>query len=288
MEQLLTLFRNTLGLLRWQDLIDIILVAYVIYKIFQLLRDSSAAQVIKGIFVIVIATQIVGWLQFNVLYYILSATLQIGILALVVLFQPELRRMLDSVGRSRLPQLFNQDRDQNVNAVVRSIAQIVDTCVYFSKTKTGALIVIERETKLGDIMKTGTLVNADISGELLKNIFYNRAPLHDGAVILRDGKIAAAGCTLPLSDNKHFNRELGTRHKAGVGISELTDALSVIVSEETGAISVASGGALKRNLSPDTLLAILNKELLTDATDEGKLEKLFFWKKTKKTSEKIE
>jgi diadenylate cyclase len=279
MEKFLTMLHNSLAIMRWQDIIDIILVAFILYRIIKLLRDSSAGQVLKGIIVIIIATQVVGWLQLNVLYYLLSGALQIGILALVILFQPELRRMLDSVGRSRLPTLFNQDREFNENTITRSITLLVESSVYFSRTKTGALISIERDTKLGDIMKTGTMINADISVELLKNIFYNKAPLHDGAVIIRDGKIAAAGCVLPLSENKNLSRELGTRHRAGVGLSEKSDAIVIIVSEETGAISVASGGLLKRYLSQEMLSALLTKELIIEKQEEKKLKKFMFWKK---------
>lgn len=281
MERFLTTLENAIVLMRWQDIIDIILVAFVLYRIIKLLRDSSAGQVLKGVVVIIIATQVVGWLQLNVLYYLLSATLQIGILALVILFQPELRRMLDSVGRSRLPALFNQDRELSENTIMRTIAQLVETSVYFSRTKTGALIAIERNTRLGDIITHGTIIQADISTELLKNLFYNKAPLHDGAVIIRNGKIAAAGCVLPLSENKSLSRGLGTRHRAGVGLSETTDAIVIIVSEETGTISVASGGLLKRHLSKDTLSALLTKELVIEKADEKKLSKFMFWKKKK-------
>ena len=195
------------------------LVAFIFYKLMKLLKDTSAGQVLKGIGIILIVYQICGWLQLNVIYYVLTATLQIGAIALIVLFQPELRRMLDSVGRSRLPTLFSAERIQPNNETLRTISQLVETCTYMSKTKTGALIVIERETKLGEIMKTGTIINADITSELLKNIFFNIAPLHDGAVIIRDNRIAAAGCFLPLSSNKNLRSELGTRHRAGVGIS---------------------------------------------------------------------
>ena len=188
--------------------------------------------------------------------------------------------MLDSVGRSRLPALFNQDKEFGENTLIRSIAQIVEACVFFSRTKTGALIVIERETRLGDIIKTGTPINADMSIELLKNIFYGKAPLHDGAVIIRNGKIAAAGCVLPLSQNKSLSRDLGTRHRAGVGVSEISDAIAIIVSEESGAISVASGGLLKRHLSTETLSAILTKELVVKKEEEKKLKrKIMFWKR---------
>lgn len=281
MSQFLTFIQNSIRWMRWQDIADMLLMAFLIYKGMQLLRDSSAGQVIKGILLIVVASQIFGWLQLNVIYYLLTATLQIGIIALVILFQPELRRMLDTVGRSKLPSFFKPERTQPNNDTLRTVAQLVETCGDMSRTKTGALIVIERETKLGEIMKTGTIVNADITSELLKNIFFNKAPLHDGAVVIRDNRVAAAGCFLPLSANKNLSNELGTRHRAGVGISEVSDALVLIVSEETGSVSVASDGVLKRHLSSATLTTILNNELVHDAEKEEKLEKFKFWKRRK-------
>lgn len=282
MEQILTFIKNSIAWMRWQDILDILLVAFIFYKLIKLMKDSSAGQVLKGIIIILIAYQIFGWLQLNVIYYILTATLQIGVIALIILFQPELRRMLDSVGRSRLPSLFSPERAQPNNETLRTISQLVETCTYMSKTKTGALIVVERDTKLGEIMKTGTILNADITSELLKNIFFNKAPLHDGAVIIRNNKIAAAGCFLPLSANKNLSSELGTRHRAGVGISESSDALVLIVSEETGSVSVAAGGLLKRHLSAATLTTILNNELVHDSEKEDKLNKIKFWKRKKK------
>ncbi len=281
MSQFLTFIQNSIKWMRWQDIVDMLLMAFLIYKGMQLLRDTSAGQVIKGILLIVVAGQIFGWLQLNVIYYLLTATLQIGIIALVILFQPELRRMLDTVGRSRLPSFFKAERTQPNNDTLRTVAQLVETCGDMSRTKTGALIVIERETKLGEIMKTGTIINADITSELLKNIFFNKAPLHDGAVVIRDNRVAAAGCFLPLSSNKNLSNELGTRHRAGVGISEVSDALVLIVSEETGSVSVASDGVLKRHLSSATLTTILNNELVHDAEKEEKLEKFKFWKRRK-------
>ena len=281
MGQILTFLKNSIAWLRWQDILDILLVAFIFYKLMKLLKDTSAGQVLKGIGIILIVYQICGWLQLNVIYYVLTATLQIGAIALIVLFQPELRRMLDSVGRSSLPTLFSAERIQPNNETLRTISQLVETCTYMSKTKTGALIVIERETKLGEIMKTGTIINADITSELLKNIFFNKAPLHDGAVIIRDNRIAAAGCFLPLSSNKNLSSELGTRHRAGVGISEASDALVLIVSEETGSVSIAAGGLLKRHLSAATLTTILHNELVHDTDKEDKLSKIKFWKRKK-------
>ena len=179
--------------------------------------------------------------------------------------------MLDTVGRSKLPSFFKPERTQPNNDTLRTVAQLVETCGDMSRTKTGALIVIERETKLGEIMKTGTIVNADITSELLKNIFFVKAPMHDGAVIVRHGRVKAAGCMLPLSKNVNLSRDLGMRHRAGIGMSENSDAVVVIVSEESGSISVAVGGMLKRHLKPETLENLLRNELLPqDELDEDK------------------
>ena len=288
MEKLFLLLRNSFMLMRWQDVVDIILLAFLVYKLFQLLKDSSAAQVIKGIIMVLILTQVVGWLQLNVTYYILSATLQIGIIALVILFQPELRRMLDTVGRSKLTNLIPSEKEDEDNKTLRTISQLVSTAADMSRSKTGMLIVIERETKLGDIMKTGTIVNADITIELLENLFFNKAPLHDGAVIIRDNRVAAAGCFLPLTDNKNLSSDLGTRHRAGVGMSEASDAVVLIVSEETGAISVAIGGILKRRLSEETLTAILTKEMMHTPQEEILKGKFRFRKRKKAPAEPAE
>ncbi len=284
MEQILVLMKNSLDVIRWQDILDILLIWFLLYKISKLIRDTSAGQVVKGLIVLVIFMQVVGWLQLNVIYYLLSSALQIGIIALIILFQPELRRMLDTIGRSRLPALFTNSEAEDLlaNENARSINKLVDTCGYFSRTRTGALIAVERETKLGDIMKSGTMIDSEISGELLKNLFYNKAPLHDGAVIVRKNRVAAAGCVLPLSLNKNLSPDLGTRHRAGVGLSENSDAVVIIVSEETGAVSVAIGGLLKRNLSPETLKAILTKELITETDTKAKLEKFRFWRSKNK------
>ena len=278
MEQVLTLLRNTISLIRWQDIVDIILIWYLFYKVMRIISGTSAGQVLKGVLVLIVALQVFKVMQFNVLSYLLSSAMQIGILALIILFQPELRRMLDSLGRSRWPDFFSESRENNDNEYLRSLANIVDACGYFSRSKTGALIVLERETKLGEIIKTGILLNADISGGLLKNVFYNKAPLHDGAVIIRDSKVAAAACVLPLSSNTDLSPELGTRHRAGIGMSEVSDAVVIIVSEETGAVSVATGGQLKRHLSPETLKAVLNKEMLSSEDNRRRLEKFKFWR----------
>lgn len=283
MEHLFTVIKNNLSVIRWWDGLDILLVSFLLYKLMQLIRESSAGQVLKGVLIFILATQLVGIFQLNMLYYLLSQTMQIGILALVVLFQPELRRMLDSVGRSRLPSLFNGEKEGDTAETLRAIATIVDISDFMAKTKTGTLIVVERETKLGEYMKTGTILQAELSGELLKNIFFDRAPLHDGAVVIRGNKIAAAGCMLPLSTNKNLSRELGMRHRAGVGISETTDAIAVIVSEETGSISIAVGGMLKRHLSLDTMRTLLTKELVrAEDTPKKKLSLLKFWRTQKK------
>ena len=249
------------------DLLDIIIVAFVLYKIVRLIRGTTAARLLKGVALLLIVTQLVDWMQLNVISFLLENTLNVGILAVVVLFQPELRKIFENVGRTRFKSFF--DRETESHVVEHAIVQIVDACTSMSWSRTGALIVFERGDKLGDIVRTGTTLNAEITSELTKNIFYPKAPLHDGAVIVREGRILAAGCVLPLSANSTLSRDLGTRHRAAVGMSENTDAICVVVSEETGSISVASSGMLKRHLAPETLEKLLMNDLLPAQEENG-------------------
>lgn len=281
-ERVVTLLKNAIDLLRWQDIVDMLIIAILLYKILMFIRESSAAQVIKGIVGIIIATQILGLLQLKVSHFLFSSALQIGIIALIILFQPELRRMLDSVGRRRFSRIFKKIDEQENALALRSIALLTEAAEKLSETRTGALICIERQNRLGDIMKTGTLVNADISVELLTNIFYDKAPLHDGALIVKDWRIAAAGCRLPLSENKSISRDLGMRHRAGLGLSEVTDSFVLIVSEETGGITVAEGGILKRNLTPAMLNSLLKLEFVSESPEKQSISRFFSFKKSKK------
>lgn len=254
--------KNYLSLASFMDLIDVAIVAFVIYKLMVLVRKSTAAQVLKGIALLVVMLALSGLLGLNVIRYILSATMQVGLLAVIIMFQPELRKMLEQVGASRFPKLFGRDAIGDAPGAERVIAQVVSACSTFSQQKTGALIVFERRVLLSDLAKTGTIINADVSSMLIKNIFFKNAALHDGAMIIRENRVLAAGCVLPNSANANLSRDLGTRHRAGVGASEASDAIVVVVSEETGTISVAVGGMLKRHLNTETLAALLRKELL--------------------------
>ncbi|HHY24632.1 MAG TPA: TIGR00159 family protein, partial [Clostridiaceae bacterium] len=211
----------------------------------------------------------------NTIAYILSKTVSILALAMVVLFQPELRRGLEQIGRSRFKDFFNlEDADDRVKTTAM-IEDIVKACMELSRTFTGALIVVERQTKIGEIIKTGVQLEASITSELITNIFYPNTPLHDGAIVIRDNKIKAASCFLPLTDNPNLSKELGTRHRAALGITEISDAIAIVVSEESGKISFALNGGLTRNLTPDTLRKALNKNLLEKSNVNRKLS---LWK----------
>lgn len=252
------------------DAIDILVVAFVVYKLLGFIRETRAQQLIKGILVIVIGAFLSELFNLYTINWILRNTLTLGVIALIIIFQPELRRGLEYIGRSKLVtgKFGQMDKDkakQITSEFVRAVEQ-------FSKTKTGALIIIERETALEDIIETGTIVNADISAELLGNIFYEGAPLHDGAVIIRGDRIVSAGCVLPLTQNKTLSKELGTRHRAGIGITENSDAISIIVSEETGIISMAIDGKLSRFLDIKTVEKTLLSLYLEDGADSRLME----------------
>lgn len=244
---------NQVSLLRVTDIIDILIVTYVIYKALKFIRDTRTIQLLKGIVILVVVMQVSRFMHLHTVHYLLSNAMQLGLIAILIVFQPELRRALEQVGRSSMGQWFNFDDQTNDVETGRVISEIKESCSAMSKSRIGALIVMEREIKIGDIIGTGITLNADVSSELLINIFIPKTPLHDGAVIIRNNKIEAASCFLPLSQNPNVSKELGTRHRAGLGISEESDAVVVIVSEETGRISVACGGELMVNLSPETL-----------------------------------
>lgn len=258
----LSLALNYISNMGVSDGLDILLVAFLIYKLTGLIRRTSSSKVAKGIVVLLLATWLSAELRLNVVNYILRNTVEMGLLALVILFQPELRRILEKVGASRFPSLFNAEAQ--MLKLDTAITQTVLACVELSRTRTGALIIFERDNRLEDQIRTGTVIDAATTAELLKNIFFPRAPLHDGAVIIREGRLKAAGCMLPLSHNTNLSRDLGMRHRAGIGMSEHSDAVVVIVSEETGSISVAVDGMLKRHLSADTFEKLLRNELLRE------------------------
>jgi diadenylate cyclase len=258
-----------------QAIIDIGIVAFVVYKIIVLVRETRAWQLIKGIVLIMVSREISKFLGLRTIVFILDNTVSILAIAVVILFQPELRRGLEKIGRSRFSDFFNFDDENDTIKTTAIIEEIVKACTEMSKSFTGVLIVIERDTKVGEIISTGTQLESNVSAELLINIFTPNTPLHDGAVIIRDNKIKAAACFLPLTDNPNLSKELGTRHRAALGITEVSDSIAIVVSEESGKISFALNGGLTRNLTPDILRKALNKILL-EKTGSGK--KLSLWK----------
>lgn len=229
------------------DVIDILIVAFLVYKVMGFIRETRAEQLAKGLILLLVITLLSDVLHLYTLHWILSGVMTVGLLALIVIFQPELRRALEHLGRTRITSLFSEVSQEEAKEMVKETVSAIDS---MSKSHTGALIVIEKETSLNDIVETGTVIDAKISAELLGNIFYEGSPLHDGALIVRGDKLYAAGCVLPLTQNKNLSKELGTRHRAGIGMSENSDALIIIVSEETGIISIAQNGQLTRRLTP--------------------------------------
>ena len=242
------------------DVVDILIVAYIIYRVMKLLKDTSAARLAKGILILVCIMLLTSFLNLTMISWLLRNALGVGAFAIVVIFQPELRRLLEQIGKGNLSRMLIPETDPD--AVESMIVATVSACADMSKTKTGALIVFERKERLGEIISTGTMVDAEPSPELIKNIFFKNSPLHDGAMVVRGDRVYAAGCVLPLSGNQGLSRDLGTRHRAAVGMSETADSVLVVVSEETGSISVAIGGMLKRHLTPEVLQKMLESELL--------------------------
>jgi len=242
------------------DILDILIVAFVLYRIVLIVHSSSASRVARAIITILFATVITDALEMHLMNYLLSGILELGIIALVILFQPELRRALERFGGKYLKD-FVATKPQKTG-MEEAIFATVSACEILSKERVGMLLVFEREVSLEEYAKSGTVIDAQTTEQLLRNLFFPKASLHDGAVIVRNGRIAAAGCVMPLSENHHLSSDLGTRHRAGVGTSEVSDAVVVIVSEETGTISVAVGGMLKRHLAPQMLEKLLVNELL--------------------------
>lgn len=252
---------------------DILIVTFIVYKIFGFIRETRAQQLVKGLFILVLSFFLSEWLNLYALNWLLKGAMTLGVIALVVVFQPELRRALEYVGRSKIMKApFGQLDKEKAKKVTDEFVRAVGS---FSSTRTGALIILEREIALNDIAETGTEINADISAQLLGNIFYEGAPLHDGAVIIRGDEIFAAGCVLPLTGNKNLNKSLGTRHRAGIGITENSDAIAIIVSEETGIISMAIDGKLTRFLDTKTVeKTLLNLYLAGDDNNSSKFRKI--------------
>lgn len=265
-----------LSLIRPMDVLDVAIIAYLVYKILCLVRSTRAENILKGVAIFLVALWLSSPAALNLrgVNYILSHMVEWGVLALIILFQPEIRQILERLGSKniRLMRVFRPEKE--ITEMEKAIDQTVVACSELSRTKTGVLMVFERNINLDDIVRTGTELDCTVVSELLKNIFFVKAPMHDGAVIVRHGRIIGGGCMLPLSRNVNLSRDLGMRHRAGIGMSENSDAVVVIVSEETGSISVAIGGMLKRHLMPETLSQLLRNELMPPEEEPDKPQRL--------------
>lgn len=273
MEAIGNVFKNAthyLSSMGISDYIDIILVAYLIYQVIMFIRKTNSRNIAIGVMLFIVVLWVSEITKLTMINSLMHKAMELGLIALLILFQPELRRMLERMGSTLTDGRFSTDTD-----IETAIAETVEACVDMAKAHTGALIVFERNVSLTHALSTGTLINSDTTAELIKNIFFIKAPLHDGAIIIRKCRIAAAGCVLPLTQNKNLSKELGTRHRAGIGMSEQSDAVVVIISEETGSVSVAIDGMLKRHLNRDSLNAVLRKELVAEETDESKRVTVF-------------
>lgn len=275
-------------------IIDITIVIFLMYCFFKIVRGSRAWQLIKGIALLIIATWMSGLFNLKILNWILTGIMNLGVIAIIVIFQPELRRALEQLGTNKLTQLFGIDKDLSTKTK-EDIYKVVIAATELSKAKTGALIVLERDIKIQDIIATGIPMNAEVSPQLLVNIFEPKTPLHDGAVVISGNKIAAAACVLPLADDKDIAKELGTRHRAAIGISKESDSIVVVVSEETGKISVAKDGTLIADVREDVLKKILISNIVTKRFSVEKKERKSKvkelkekWKMKKKKEEKEE
>ncbi len=275
-------------------IIDITIVIFLMYCFFKIVRGSRAWQLIKGIALLIIATWMSGLFNLKILNWILTGIMNLGVIAIIVIFQPELRRALEQLGTNKLTQFFGIDKDLSTKTK-EDIYKVVIAATELSKAKTGALIVLERDIKIQDIIATGIPMNAEVSPQLLVNIFEPKTPLHDGAVVISGNKIAAAACVLPLADDKDIAKELGTRHRAAIGISKESDGIVVVVSEETGKISVAKDGTLIADVREDVLKKILISNIVTKRFSVEKKERKSKvkelkekWKMKKKKEEKEE
>ena len=273
--------------IQFRDVVDILAIALIVFGVFKLIRDTRAVQLLKGLLLLLVLYILSTVFNLMMLATLLRAFFEASVVIITVIFQPEIRKALEQVGKNKNWKKYFKafskynKSDEWEKAVRKSIVDSSDTAMIFSRSRTGALLVFEREVKLSDIAATGTIVDAETSVALFGNIFFNKAPLHDGASIIRDGKLYAAGCILPLTNNKNVDPNLGTRHRAALGISEQSDAVVLIVSEETGVISLAVGGVLTRDFTRETLKSKLN-ELLLDEVEEEENKYRMFWKGRKK------
>lgn len=262
------------------DFLDIIIVAYLIYKAILFTRRTNSFNLAKGLIVFLVALWVSDIFKLTMISFLLRRAAELGLIALLILFQPELRRLLERMGSG----FFSGKRGAESTIMSSAIAQVVLACEDMSASKTGALVIFERSVSLNSYMSTGTIINADATAELIKNLFFNKAPLHDGALIIRDGRLEAAGCVLPLTQSTNLSKDLGMRHRAGIGLSEQSDAVIVIVSEESGAISVAIDGMLKRHLSAASLDKLLRAELIHDEDAEERHNLVYYLRKVFKVN----
>lgn len=269
MEIVLSIAQQALGYLltiRITDILDVAIISFLIYRLLMLAKNSNAGQVMKGLGLLVVVMWLANVFNMHILSYFLNNAVEFGLLAVVVVFQPELRHFLEQMGSTERFRMFF-GRTEKIGDMEATIDEVVEAYTSMARDKIGALTVFERTSILDDSIKTGTAFDAEVKSELIKNIFWPKAPMHDGALIIRNGRIAGAGCVLPLSGNTNISRELGMRHRAGIGTTEHTDAVVVICSEETGSISVATNGMLKRHLAPETLKRLLKTELMPEENE---------------------
>jgi diadenylate cyclase len=257
-------FQNIVSNIGINDIFDILIITFLVYKLLGFVRETRAEQLAKGIGILIVVAVLANALRLYTLQWLLSNLVNVGLIALVIIFQPELRRLLENLGRRKIISSYSGLDLEEAEHITHEIRAAIER---MSEEKTGALIVIERETSLTDIIETGTVIRAGISREMIGNIFYEGAPLHDGALIVRGDKLEAAGCVLPLTANKTLSKDLGTRHRAGIGVTETSDALVFIVSEETGIISVAENGRLRRHLTGTDIEEILNTIYISPEND---------------------
>ena len=276
---------------QFKDAVDIIIVAFLIYSVIKLVRETRAGQLVKGLFLLIVLFIISSYFNLVMVSRVLAYFFQFAFVAILIVFQPEIRKALEQVGRNNVGQsiaavLTGRDRSRDRAQTRKAINAVVDGVDILQKLKMGALIVFERQTKLGDIVESGTQINCEPSGQIIGNIFFNKAPLHDGAMIIRDGMILAAGCILPLTKNISVSAELGTRHRAALGVSEESDAVVVVVSEETGQISVAVNGVLARRFTRDTLRDVLESYLIPQEEKASTVRRKFGVLKSRRTVKK--
>ncbi len=276
MERIFRFFESYFHVVGLNDLIDIAIITILIYTLIHFFKETRAVQLMRGILMLFIILQVSDWLNLHVLNFVLSKTLEVGLIALIIIFQPELRNALERVGTSTFRSILPiTSPEQDMEALEQDIVEIADACQALSATNTGALIAIEQKSRLNDIVASGTKMDALITKEMIGNIFFPNTPLHDGAVVISKNKIAAAGCLLPLTQNAALPSELGTRHRAAIGLSEQSDAIVIVVSEETGKISVARKGMLTRNYDRDSLNNLLRKLLIVMPQQQEKRKKFF-------------